>query len=176
MTTGPRIQDAPFDGGSDDVIRDLHSPVAKVAREARERLAALGVAAVPTLTRLLDDPAPGARWEAAQALAQLRDPAAAPGLVAALTDDDGGVRWIAAAGLIRLGPACLVPLLRELLARSESVWLRDGVHHVLTGLMHKGKLPAAVWPVLPAIEGINPAIGVLEPAFEALTALEGPVS
>ena len=78
------------------------------------------------------------RWEAAKSLSDIADPAAAPALVQALEDPETGVRWLAAEGLIRMRSACLQPLLHALTERADSVWLRDGAHHVLHDLAKMG--------------------------------------
>lgn len=169
---------APFDARTVDtkaLRRELHGPTA-LARQAREELTAAGESAIPVLTALVDDPAPEVRWEATHALADMRRAAAAPLLVAELTDDDGGVRWLAAEGLVTLGPQALQALLHALLEHSESVWLRDGAHHILRALLRQGKLPAPGIRVLVALESFEPAIGVLEPAAAALKSLHGPAA
>lgn len=175
-------REVPAAGGRIDVRRDsselrraLHGPAA-IARQAREDLAASGEAAIPVLTALVDDPAPEVRWEATHALADMHRQAAAPLLVAELIDDDGGVRWLAAEGLVALGQQSLEPLLHALLERSESVWLRDGAHHILRALLRHGQLPAPAIRVLVALEGREPAIGVLQPAAAALKHLSGPAA
>jgi len=50
--------------------------------------------------------------------------------VAALEDNDFGVRWAAAVALAEAGDRALPPLLRALIDRPNSVWLRQGAHHI----------------------------------------------
>ncbi len=52
-------------------------------------------------------------------------------LVRALEDESFGVRWAAAAELAHTGRLALEPLLRALIDRPSSVWLRQGAYHVL---------------------------------------------
>jgi HEAT repeat protein len=146
----------------------LHSSDAATAQRGREQLVAMGEAAVPYLIGALSDHNARARWEAAKALAELCPPEAAPALVQSLTDEDGGVRWIAAETLARCGAAGIDALFHELLRHSESVWLRDGAHHVLRALQQAHKLPREAAPVLAALEGVAPAVSVLNAAAQAL--------
>lgn len=137
---------------------------------AREALVAIGAASVPALLVGLRDHDDEVRWEAAKALAQLRPPEAAAQLVAALNDAHAGVRWLAADALAAIGEPALRPLLRALLGHSESAWLREGAHHVLRSLQRTGAAPDAA-PIVRALEGIEPAIGVMKAASDALKAL-----
>lgn len=81
--------------------------------------------------QLLDDPKQpeGAREAAVQFLGSDPTPANLERLIQALEDNDFGVRWTAAATLAGVGDAALLPLLRALVQRN-SVWLREGAHHV----------------------------------------------
>ncbi|MCK9519291.1 MAG: HEAT repeat domain-containing protein [Dehalococcoidia bacterium] len=150
------------------LLDGLHSRDAATAQRAREQLVEMGDSALPYLIGLLSDSSPRARWEAAKALAQLCPPEAAPALVQSLTDDDGGVRWIAAETLARCGPPAIDALFHELLRHSESVWLREGAHHVLTEKQHNGTLPSQARPVLVALEGIEPTVSAMNAAARAL--------
>lgn len=135
---------------------------------AREALVAIGPASVPALLTALRDPVDEVRWEAAKALGQLSRPEAAEALVGALTDPHGGVRWLAAEALAATGEPAKRPILRELLAHSESVWLREGAHHVLRSLARGASPDLAA--VVRALEGVEPAIAVMTAASDALRA------
>ncbi len=112
------------------------------------------------------------RWEAAKALSEIADFRAASELVSLLTDHNFGVRWIAAEGLIAIGPAALIPLLRELTGNSDSIWLRRGAHHVMKDLIKKNpELENVLKNVLTGLESFKPEIGVIEPAYAALEKL-----
>ena len=65
-------------------------------------------------------------------------------------------------------------MLEALIKRSDSVWLREGAHHVLHDLS-KGdlELKDLVAPVIAGLEGIEPEVEVLEPANTALDKLKG---
>ncbi|MCC6385899.1 MAG: HEAT repeat domain-containing protein [Dehalococcoidia bacterium] len=152
-------------------VGQLRSDSPRRRREAREALAATGSAATAQVVGALETGNDGLRWEAARVLADLHDPASAGALASALMDDDAGVRWLAAEALIAIGPACLLPLLRLLLRRSDSAWLREGVHHVLSVV--GSTAPPEVAAVLHALEGIAAPTAVLAPTDTALRALEG---
>jgi HEAT repeat protein len=140
------------------------------ARAERERLVAMGAQGVPSLVQALSSDDSQVRWEAAKGLSDVCTRESAPALVRALEDPNGGVRWLAAQGLIALGPDAVGPLLHGLMEHSESVWLRDGAHHVLRAVGH-GALWPIVQPVVKALESVDPAIGVLVPVRNALDAL-----
>lgn len=143
------------------------------ARAERERMVGMGAAGVPLLMQALASEDSQVRWEAAKGLTDVSTPEAAPALVQALDDENGGVRWLAAQGLIALGAPAVEPLLHQLMAHSESVWLRDGAHHVLRSVGH-GQLWTIVQPVVKALDSVDPAVGVLVPARDALEALRKP--
>ena len=166
--------------GSRDALSKIKSSIANLRSEdgivrhkARETLTLIGKQAVRQLIPLLKDPNDDVRWEAAKALAEIADPRAASELVATLEDHNFGVRWLAAEGLIALGQDALIPLLEALIKRSDSVWLREGAHHVLHDLS-KGDLDLKdlVAPVIAGLEGVDPEIEVHEPVLEALEQLK----
>jgi len=91
-------------------------------------------------------------------------------LVKALEDKMFDVRWLAAEGLVAIGHEALVPLLRVLIGHSDSVWLREGVHHVLHGI-EGGHLNEMLRPILLALEGVEPSVEAPMAAEAALKAL-----
>jgi HEAT repeat protein len=154
------------------LIDSLCSRDGAVRHKARETLTIIGKEAVRQLIPLLKDPEDDVRWEAAKALADIADARAASALAATLEDRNFGVRWLAAEGLIAIGRDALVPLLKALIKRSDSVWLREGAHHVLHDLSKKG-LKGLLTPVLAALEGVDPEIEVHGPVLKALQGLMG---
>ncbi len=52
-------------------------------------------------------------------------------LIQAMEDSHFGIRWAAAVALIQIGEPALIPILRMLSQRPDSVRLREGVHHIL---------------------------------------------
>jgi HEAT repeat protein len=156
------------------LIDDLRSEDGIVRHKARGALTFIGKRAVPELIPLLRDPNDDVRWEAAKALSEIIAPTAASDLVATLDDHNFGVRWLAAEGLIAIGRGALPPLMKALTKHSDSAWLREGAHHVLHDLANKGpEVKDFVAPVITALEGIEPEIGVVEPAYAALDKLKG---
>lgn len=155
----------------DLLVRDLSSRDGLVRQRARESLVVIGRPAVPPLIEALRARGRWTRWEAAKALAEIGDPRAAAALVAALEDRGPGVRWLAAVGLITLREKGVPPLLRALMRRSSSVWLREGAHHVLRALT-KGDLDGQLIPVVDALEGVQPAIETPHAALAALEVME----
>jgi HEAT repeat protein len=152
-------------------IANLQSGDGLVRQEARETLTLIGKKAVRPLIPLLKNMEDDVRWGAAKALADIADPRAASELVSTLEDHNFGVRWLAAEGLINIGRAALAPLLKALIKNPDSVWLREGAHHVLHDLSKRGQ-KGLLTPVLAALEGVYPEIGIPEPARKALQGLK----
>jgi len=155
----------------DDTIESLVNALAStegVERyAARERLEEIGRPAVPAMVRALKSPSEHTRWEAAKALVKIADPSAAPALVGALCDEKAAVRWLASEALIHLGRDALAPVLRGLEGNSDSLWFRDGAHHVLRSLIREGVAEEAI-PVLEALEDIEPSIEAPVAAYHVL--------
>ena len=154
------------------LIADLGRKDGLVRERARQSLVAIGGPAVASLIEALADPNKQMRWEAAKALGQIGDPAAAHVLMSALEDEVFDVRWLAAEGLSAIGRKALVPLLQALIERSDSLWLREGVHHVLHDLS-RGELKEVLRPVLAALEDVEPSLEVPFAAKSAVDALTG---
>jgi HEAT repeat protein len=155
----------------DSLVAGLGSNDGVTRVRSRRSLVTLGADAVPALVQALASPKEYVRWEAAKALGQIGDPVAAQALVCALEDKMFDVRWLAAEGLIVIGSEALGPLLRTLIEESESVWLREGAHHVLHDLAH-GRLRTALLPVVEALEDVDAAVVAplaAETALDVLT-------
>jgi hypothetical protein len=171
-----RIKDednvAPSDNGIAALVDALASVDGMERQMVRMQLERIGRPAVPALLRTLQSPSEHARWEATKALGGIADPNAAPALVSTLKDEKAAVRWLAATALINLGRGALVPLLRGLEDRSDSIWFRDGAHHVLRSLIRDGVADEAI-PVLEALENIEPRIEAPIAAYHVLEDLRG---
>jgi HEAT repeat protein len=156
---------------------DLRSNDGTVRREARQALVFIGKPAVDLLIPLLKDSDDDVRWEVVKALAEIADPRAASDLVGLLMDHNFGVRWLAVEALIPMGGDALKPLLEKLTEHPESSWLRRGALHVLHNLAKKPPdLKELVGPVITSLEGFEPEIGCLGPAYTALDKLKGSVN
>ena len=153
------------------LIADLKVKDGMKRQDARRRLVAMGKSTVPFLTELLEDAHEQTRWEAAKALGAIADPEASPVLTSALEDEEFDVRWLAAEGLIRLGRDGLPPLLRALAERPNSVWLREGAHHILTSLSKK-RMKILLKPLLSALVNVDPEVHVPEAAHALLDTLK----
>lgn len=104
------------------------------------------------------------------AIHQLKEfptPAVIDRLIRALEDDDSGVRWAAATTLIEFGAAAAAPLLRTLVEKNDSVWLREGAYRVFHDT-HDATVQALTVDVVKALKG--PAAGLMttEAAVKAL--------
>lgn len=152
------------------LVTDLGSQDGMVRVMARRFLVAIGRKAVDALEKALKSPEAWRRWEAAKALGQIRDPAAIEALIRALDDDMFDVRWLAAEGLIAIGQKALVPLLRELAQRPDSLNIREAVHRYLHAVETE-ELREAIKPVLRALEDVEAPLAVPFAAREALRPL-----
>lgn len=151
----------------ESLLEALRSPNGLARMHARESLEAMGRLAIPYLTRALADADTAVRWEAVKTLTNIGDPAAASALTGALDDEDSGIRWLAASGLARLGCTGLVAVLRALADHSDSPWVREAAHHVLTEMVKRGYRDIAA-PVLQALADVEPALVAIAPARVAL--------
>jgi HEAT repeat protein len=157
----------PGDGTIASLVNTLTSMDGVERQPAREKLEEIAGPAVPALVRALQSPSEHARWEAAKALGKIADPRAAPALVSTLADEKAAVRWLAATALINLGRDALAPLLQGLEGNSDSIWFRDGAHHVLHNLVKDGVADEAI-PVLEALENLEPRIEAPIAAYHVL--------
>jgi nucleotide-binding universal stress UspA family protein len=152
------------------LVGDLASEDGIVRMKARRSLVAMGGQAVGPLVEALRSKNDWVRWEAAKALGQIADPAATQALLAALRDEEFDVRWLAAEGLIHIGSKVVKPLLRALIEYSDSLWMREGAHHVLHDLP-LSNIKQTLKPVLSALEDVEPSLEVATTAETALNIL-----
>lgn len=163
------------DTGLERLVAVLGSYDGLARQRARHRLEEMGRPAVPALLRALAARSEVARWEAARALREIRDPAAAEALVRAMEDERFEVRWAAAEAVMCLGRTGLRALLEGLVHRSGSVLLRDSAYHALHGL-RDAELRPLLAPVLAALKDVEPSVEVPGPALAAVDALGRQVS
>jgi HEAT repeat protein len=152
------------------LIADLGSKDGVVRVRARKSLVAIGKPAVDPLVKALSSKRELVRWESAKAIGQIGDPTATLALVRALEDEMFDVRWLAAEALITIGKKALVPLLKALTRHSDSLWLREGAHHVFHDLSDR-KSVGVLRPVLTALEDSEPSVEVPPAANTALKVL-----
>ena len=150
------------------LIQALASIDDGIRLEARHSIVLFRQAAVPELMRALQVAKTRARWEAAKALGEIRDPVAIPALISALDDPENDVRWAAADALIALGDASLVALLLALEQHPESIHLQKCARHILSILQLGHNLKPVISPVIDALEGVEPVLAVPIAAHVAL--------
>ncbi len=123
LTCAPTIEGMVLQlGCSDGVTRE----------RARRALVEMGPRPVELLLQALRHRKSRVCFEAVMCLRDIADRRAIEGLVEALGDRVFEVRWVAAEGLIALGRPSVPPVLRALMERSDSIWLCQGSHHVLS--------------------------------------------
>jgi HEAT repeat protein len=152
------------------LIADLGSKDGLVRIRARRALVTIGKKSVAALKEALMSKDKWKRWEAAKALGQIGDAEATKALINALEDEIFDVRWLAAEGLISIGRPTLKPLLRKLTEESDSLWLREGAHHVLHGI-NTENIEEILLPVRNALEDIEAPLEVPFAAEAALKSL-----
>ena len=157
----------------ESLVEGLTSVNGGIREEARKKLIAHGSEAIKPLVALLSSPDIQTRWEVAKALGEIHHREAAAALASCLADEHRDVRWVAAEGLIAIGDDALEPVLEELIAHADSVWVRGEAEHILRSC--SGDHPALT-PVLKALTGRAPLFEVPVAAFNALKALRAATS
>jgi HEAT repeat protein len=152
------------------LIADLASEDGITRVRARRALADIGHTAVGPLVEALTSKKEWVRWEAAKTLAQIGDPAATRTLIDALSNSEFEIRWLAAEGLIHIGDRAIRPLLKELIGNSDSLFIREGAHHILRDLPET-RYREILTPVLHALEDVEPSLEVAVAAKAALNAI-----
>ena len=126
----------------EELIKKLYSKDGIQRKMARYDLVKIGKPAIKYLSGLLNEPKDKeqkeyVRWEAIKTLSQINNPESIPILIKALEHEDFDVRWMAAEGLINIGEKSIKPLLKTLVRKSNSIYLLEGIHHVLKELQLK---------------------------------------
>lgn len=160
-------------GSVDSLIEALKSKDGLTRQKARHALVKIGEPALDALIKAFEDKSDVMHWEVSKALSQIGSPKAAKTLIQALEDKEFSVRWIGAEGLIHMGQGGVTELLQALTERADSVWLREGAHHVLHDLIHKNRVDASAREPLSAVlDAINHPDPVTETNGAARRALE----
>ena len=81
------------------------------------------------------------------------------------------MRWEAAEALIKIGLDAVKPLLRTLIQKSDSTWMREGAHHVFSDMEDPQKR-LFLDPVLAALDDVVPRLEVPVVAKKVLDELE----
>lgn len=160
----------------ESLVEILKSKDGIARQKARNELVMAGEPALDSLITAFDTKKQQVRWEIAKALSRIGSKKAVHVLVNALEDRDFSVRWIAAEGLINMGPDSLIPLLDALDNKPDSVWLREGAHHVLHDLMGRelidDETAQCVFPVLDALDRMQGEMETESAASKALKMLK----
>ena len=121
-----------------ELANDLISKNYLLRKKAREELVEIGDHSLNVLAKLADHEDENVRWEAVLTVVQIGSKETLDVLLKSLEDDEFSIRWLAAEGLVKQGKYAIMPLLRELRDRPDSIFLRRGAHHVLRELRKKG--------------------------------------
>lgn len=161
----------------DSLIETLKSKDGIARQNARINLVDIGKPALDSLIKAFEVKEDPLHWEVAKALSQIGTQKAAQVLVDALEDNDFSVRWIAAEGLIHIGSDGLIPLLKALRKNTDSIWLREGSHHVIHDLVNRKLVneteKECLLPVLDALNHFEAVIKTNTAADMALKTLRG---
>lgn len=106
-------------------------------KQARQNLEAFGVDILPDLDKLLQTKDKQLRWETAKIIESLGSRESIETFISLLHDEYSDIRWIATEGLIRVGRISIVPLLKEVIEKGDSTFVREGAHHVFSRLFSK---------------------------------------
>jgi HEAT repeat protein len=153
------------------LLKDLESKNGITRQRARHQLVKIGKPVLNYLSDLNSSPKEYIRWEALKILSQIPDPDSIPILVNALDDENFDVRWLAAEGLIHIGSESIIPLLEFLVINSDSVFVKEGVHHVLKEF-EKNKIYEDKFNLLNLLEDFAPASTIATTADEIIKSLK----
>ena len=123
------------------LIADLASRSGPRRMQARQKLVSLGRSTIPSLSGLLDNRRHQVRWEAAKCMSQINDTDCISGLLKALEDERFEIRWVAAEGMSAIGMPAVKRLLELIKGKPDSLWLREGAHHVIRSVIGDEPLP-----------------------------------
>lgn len=116
------------------LIVGLVSEQSHERKDARKKLVNMGKDIVPQIHKTLFSKNKLLKWEAARTIKEIGDASSIPVFIQLLEDPESDIRWIAAEGLINAGRESIVPLLKEIMAKGDSHYIRNGVHHVFREL------------------------------------------
>jgi len=114
-----------------ELLANLGDKNVLTRQHARLILVHQGEENIPAFIRALNSPNNYTRLEATRALGDLHTQDAALALSKTLMDEDFSIRWAAMESLLKFGRIGLKPLLEIFAKRFDTIWMREGVHHVL---------------------------------------------
>lgn len=112
------------------LIPDLISSRTTRRQKARLKLSEISPMILDQVAKLIESKNKQLRWEVAKSLEDRSSLGSIPVLLKLLADEESDVRWLAAEGLINIGRESVIPLLHEIIY-NESIYIREGAHHVL---------------------------------------------
>ena len=155
------------------LIETLKSEDGIARQNARIALVDIGKPALDPLIKAFEIKEDPFHWEIAKALSQIGTQKAAQVLVDALEDHDFSVRWMAAEGLIHVGSNGLILLLKALRKNTDSIWLREGSHHVIHDLVKRKLVDESTREcLLPVLDSLNHFEAVIHTNTAANNALK----
>lgn len=126
-----------------ELLENLGDNNALVRQHARLILVHQGEENVPALLNCLKSNNDYTRIEATRALGNFRTEEVGVALSQVLLDEDFGVRWAAMESLLKFGRNALPPVLELFAKRFDSIWMREGVHHILRVMRDRHSLNTA---------------------------------
>lgn len=153
----------------DSLIESLKSKDGLIRQKARISLVKIGEPALDALIKAFQTKEEPLHWETAKALSQIGTEKAARHLVDALEDREFSIRWIAAEGLIHIGSGAVKPLLSALLEHPDSIWLREGAHHIIHDLIERKLVGKSA---IDALSAVNAAINHVNPEVEVVSSVK----
>ncbi len=154
----------------DSLVEELNCDSRIKCLNARRALEARGQDAVPSLIEALQHGKEMAPMHAAKALGNIGGPVAIQALVGALNNDDSGIRWAAAEALVAREREGVKPVLRALIANSNSQFMREGAHQVLSEI-NEEPMKSGLASVVKALEDGAPELEAPLLAKKALDSL-----
>ena len=132
------------------LVKSLFSNNGIERQRTREVLVSIGQPVLEYLDEIVSSNNLAARWEAVKAIGQIKETDGIPLLLRALNDEEFEIRWLAAEGLVEMGELVLVPLFEALIENYQSVFFRQGVHHILNEMKIQGRYgdPSDLLPLL----------------------------
>ena len=160
----------------ESLIADLRSEDGMTRQRARHALVAIKEPAIHPLITAFEDRGEQMHWEVAKTLSEIGSAKTIQCFLKGMEDEDFSIRWISAEGLITIGQDAVSALLNELEHHSDSLFLVEGIHHVLYDLVNRKFVDEttrqAIAPVLEAYNRIEAQLYIPMAAMEGLNKLK----
>ena len=120
-----------------DWVDELCSNEESIRENAHAGLVAAGVQSIRYLNKLALSNNQEERREVVKIIGEINNKQGIPLLIHSLEDEELEIRLLAAEGLIDLGQEALSPIFSTLMRRYNSVFIREGAHHVMSELKRR---------------------------------------